>query len=240
MNLLGITIGVLLVLLLALGIAGRLACNTDWGHPLLNVLEGLNRLFCRYYHRLPEANLPLPAEGPALVVSNHVSGVDPMLLIAASPRPLRFIIAREEYERPWLKWLYRAVGFIPVDRTGQPERAFWAARRALESGEVVALFPQGRLEPEPDPDRPLKRGVLLLARLAEVPIYPVRVAGVSRPGTIFAAVFRRGHARLTLGEPIDAVGRSDNGEALWRIKAAIEGWTDTERPSLGSSKRTGG
>ena len=80
----------------------------DWGNRWINRLDGLNRLFCRHFHRLGRQDIPLPARGGALVVSNHVSGLDPLLLIAASPRPLRFLIAREEYERWWLTWLFRA------------------------------------------------------------------------------------------------------------------------------------
>jgi len=74
-------------------------------------------------------------------VSNHVSGLDPLLLIAATRRPLRFVIAREEYERWGLRWLLHAVGCIPIARGRNPRSALSAARAALEAGEVVALFP---------------------------------------------------------------------------------------------------
>ncbi|MGD2083234.1 MAG: 1-acyl-sn-glycerol-3-phosphate acyltransferase, partial [Chromatiales bacterium] len=77
----------------------RAANLTDWGSGWLNLLDGVNRLFCRYYHRMNDVVLPLPAEGAAIVVANHVSGLDPLLLIAASRRPLRFLIAREQFER---------------------------------------------------------------------------------------------------------------------------------------------
>ncbi len=69
---------------------------TDWGQGWLNVLDGFNRIFCRQFHRLNEVWLDLPEAGPAVVVSNHVSGLDPLLLIASSPRPLRFLIASEQ------------------------------------------------------------------------------------------------------------------------------------------------
>src|SRR5688500_11612253 len=93
------------------------ANKADWGNKWLNRLDGLNRIFCRRFHRLRHGKLSLPEEGGALLASNHVSGLVPLLLIAASRRPLRFMIAREEYERWWLKWLLRAVGCIPVERS---------------------------------------------------------------------------------------------------------------------------
>ena len=121
----------------------KAAQQTDWGNIWLNYLDGLNRLFCKYYHRLQYTLIDLPAEGPALVVANHLSGLDGFLLIAASRRPLRFMIAREQYERFGLAWLFKSIGCIPVDRSHRPEKGLRAALRALENGEVVVLFPQG-------------------------------------------------------------------------------------------------
>lgn len=99
------------------------ANKADWGGKWLNRLDGLNRIFCRKFHRLRHAKLHLPAKGGALLASNHVSGLDPLLLIAASRRPLRFMIAREQYDRWWLRWLFRAIGCIPVERSRNPRAA---------------------------------------------------------------------------------------------------------------------
>jgi len=102
--------------------------------------------------------------GCALLACNHISGLDPFLLIAASPRPLRFMIAREEYERFGLRWLFRRGHCIPVDRDRQPERALREALRALNAGEVVAVFPQGGIQRESQGHRKLKGGVVRLAQ----------------------------------------------------------------------------
>lgn len=173
------------------------ANGTDWGHVWLNRLDGLNRLFCRHYHRLNHDPIALPPQGGALLVSNHVSGLDPLLMIAAVQRPLRFIIAQEEYERFGFNGLFRALGCIPVAREQRPELALRAALRALEAGEVVALFPHGRIHLESDPPRALKGGVARLAALSGCPIYPVRITGVSGAGRVLGAVARRSRAQLT-------------------------------------------
>ena len=81
------------------------------------------------------APIPLPETGAAIVVCNHISGLDPLVLIAATPRPLRFLIAREEYERFGLQWLFRLGKCIPVERDKRPELAMRAALRAIENGE---------------------------------------------------------------------------------------------------------
>jgi 1-acyl-sn-glycerol-3-phosphate acyltransferase len=172
------------------------AHKTNWGNIWLNFLDGLNRIFCKYYHRLEYQPVALPDKGPALVVANHVSGLDPMLLIAACHRPLRFMIAREEYERFGLTWLFKAVGCIPVDRSGRPEVALRAALRALEAGEVIALFPQGGLT-LPGEKRKLKRGGLWLAQHSNCPIFPVFISGISGIGHVIRGVLWRSQAKTT-------------------------------------------
>ncbi len=184
----------LLILLLAWWLAGR--AEADWGHAWLQPLDGLNRLFCRHYHRLSSQPLPLPEQGGAIVVANHLSGLDPMLLLAASPRPLRFLIATEQYQRRGLNWLFRAVGCIPVDRHARPEKAFREALKALQQGEVIAIFPHGTIHLDSEPHRPLKPGAVRLAELAHCPILPVRLDGMQAEGEIFKPVFRRAHARI--------------------------------------------
>jgi 1-acyl-sn-glycerol-3-phosphate acyltransferase len=185
------------------------ACKADWGNRWLNRLDGLNRLFCRRFHRLRHGRLPLPETGGALIACNHVSGLDPLLLIAASRRPLRFLIAREQYERWYLKWLFRAIGCIPVERSRNPRAAFHAARAALERGEVVALFPHGRIHLDHHTPVPLKRGVVVMAGLTGVPIIPVRVEGIRGQGLTVPAVVMRSRARVRSFAPI----RCDNSNA---------------------------
>lgn len=202
----------LLVLLLLAAVLGflarrllrlcRCANEADWGSPWLNRLDGLNRLFCRKFHRLRHDDLRLPERGGVLLASNHVSGLDPLLLIAATRRPLRFVIAREQYARWWLRWLFRAIGCIPLERGRHPTAALRAVREALARGEVVALFPQGGIRLDHEPAQPLKRGVALLARMTGAPVVPVRLTGVRGQGRTVSGVFLRSRARLRGFEPL--------------------------------------
>ncbi len=198
------------------------AAEAEWGSRALNLLDGLNRLFCRHYHRLEGGPIPLPETGPALVVSNHLSGLDALLLIATARRPLRFLIAREQYRRFGLQWLFRAVGCIPVDRDSRPEQAFRAALRTLAMGEVVALFPHGGIHLDRDGHRPLKPGAARLAQLAGVPIYPVRIEGIRGEGVIVRSVLLRSHARILTHGPVDCSGLKTR-DCLARIAPIIEG-----------------
>jgi 1-acyl-sn-glycerol-3-phosphate acyltransferase len=104
--------------------------TADWGSRKVNRIAGFISLFCRYLHRFQFDLLPLPTEGGALVASNHISGLDPFLLIAASPRPLRFLIAREEYERFGFNWLFRLAKCIPVDREGRDSSGYRPTKKA--------------------------------------------------------------------------------------------------------------
>jgi 1-acyl-sn-glycerol-3-phosphate acyltransferase len=195
--------------------------NADWGGSTLNVISGLNRLLSYRYHRLSGDVITLPEHGGAIVVSNHVSGLDALLLIAACNRPLRFLIAKEQYERFGIQWLFRSIGCIPVERQARPQRAFRAALRMLAQGEVVALFPHGAIHLDGDPPRRLKAGVVKLAKMSGCLIYPVRLDGIKGQGHTLLSIPIRSRAVLKLGAPIDAKDR-DEKACLQAIAEHIE------------------
>jgi 1-acyl-sn-glycerol-3-phosphate acyltransferase len=200
--------------------SGR-AQRTDWGHPLLNRLDGFNRLFCRWYHGLRGDTLALPQTGGGIVVANHISGLDPLLMIARSTRPLRFLIAREQYDRWWLHWLFKAIGCIPVERATRPQAALRAARDALRAGEVIALFPHGTIVTRRKARPRIKRGAAWLARQLDMPVYPVFLSGVTAAGLTVLAVAVPGRAKLICKLPIDPAG-SDESELMEKIESAIK------------------
>lgn len=217
----------LLVLLAGLWLLWRWVCRqcevaneVDWGNRWLNRLDGLNRLFCRRYHRLRCTPIGLPEKGAAIVASNHVSGLDPLLMAAAARRPLRFMIAREQYQRFGLTWLFKAIGCIPVERHRQPERALREALHVLQRGEVVALFPHGGIRLESDSPRKIKGGVAKLAQITHCPIYPVHITGVRGQGYVLLALILRSRARVIGFEPLSCM--DDSHDCLQILARLLE------------------
>ncbi|WP_244613373.1 MFS transporter [Modicisalibacter radicis] len=123
----------------------------------------------------------IPAEGPALVVCNHVSFMDALVIGGASPRALRFLMDRPIYESPGLNWFFRLAGAIPVDSErrdpGGVRRAMQEVSRALRDGEVVMLFPEGRLTTDGEV-QDFRRGVDMILRRDAVPVVPAALAGL--------------------------------------------------------------
>lgn len=198
---------------------GLRASGADWGRLWLNLLDGWIRLFLKYYHRYQYEPVELPEQGAALLAGNHVSGLDPLLIIAACRRPVRFMIAREEYQRFGLRWFFRAGGCIPVERSGKPEKAFREALAALKQGEVIGIFPEGGIHLSTHRPRHLKRGIAVLAELSGAQVYPVRVSGIAAEGHVILAVLKRSHARLRGFSSLNcaALGQSTCLEQLEQI-----------------------
>ncbi len=199
--------------------ACRRANRVEWGLGWMNLLDGFNRLFCYRYHRLNLVRLRIPRSGPAILAANHVSGLDPMLLLASARRPIRFLIAREEYERFGLNWLFRAIKCIPVDRETRPELALRAAMRSLQQGHVVAIFPHGRIHTDADGPCRIKPGALRLAQLTGADILPLRISGIRGAGHVVQGVVLRSRAQREAFPRIVAEGRelSDLRDELQRI-----------------------
>lgn len=196
--------------------------KADWGHPILNILDGLNVMYCRYIHRLQASDmLPLPSQGAALVVANHSAGLDSLVLIALSRRPLRFLIDRNQYDRFLVRWLFDAIGCIPVDYGHRPEKALRAALRGLQQGEVIALYPQGDFW-LPGRPKKFKRGALWLAQHTNCFIYPVYLTGMPWQGTVYGSLLVPGHVQARYFPPINA---SDDSEVK-RLRHILDGELD--------------
>ena len=113
-------------------------------------------------------NLPT---GGCLIVPNHITWVDAIILQLACPRPVRFIIDEEFYRKPALQPVLRMARAIPIDRR-KPREAIRRATEQIEAGQFVCIFPEGQLSRTGTLAR-LQRGFEMIARHAQAPVVPV-------------------------------------------------------------------
>jgi 1-acyl-sn-glycerol-3-phosphate acyltransferase len=226
-----------LYLAVAVGLTVRSArqCRDGWGVWFLYMIQRLyGGLIFRW--RCTNGPCPIPAEGGGLVIANHRSPVDPMMVWtnhhfrgepSGRERDIRvagFLTASEYCDVPGMRWLVRTMRSIPVDRDGQDMAPTREALRRLKNGELVGLFPEGginwgtRL-------RSANPGVAFLALKGKVPIYPVFIHDAPQPVTSMADPFiRRCRVRVTYGDPIDLSdyhGRKTSPELLNEVTDLI-------------------
>ena len=123
----------------------------------------------------------IPAQGPALLVSNHVSFADAVILHAVCPRHLRFVIDADIYRTPVLNWLFRAVGAIPVtdprvDRH-LVRQGYDRIAEALAAGDLVCIFPEGGITRDGEIGT-FKNGIGKIVQRTPVPVIPVALRGL--------------------------------------------------------------
>lgn len=143
----------------------------------------------------------MPRQGPLLLVSNHVSLLDPPLIGAVTPRQLTFLAKAELFDVPLLGRLIRALNARPVRREGGDARALKDALRALEEGRALLVFPEGTRGPE-GVLREAKAGVGMLAVLSGAVVVPVYITGSGRAMPRGAAMPRPAKVRVRFGAPL--------------------------------------
>ncbi len=118
----------------------------------------------------------VPANGPALLVSNHVSFVDALLIGASTDRVIRYLLHRDYYDMRWLNWFFRLMNAIPVSATNRRDivESLRRARRELEAGQVVCIFAEGAIS-RIGRMLPFKRGFEKIVDGTTVPIIPVHL-----------------------------------------------------------------
>lgn len=164
----------------------------------------------------------LPADGPAILCPNHISFLDSAFLMLTVPRNISFV-GKAEYLDDWkTKYLFPAMGMIPIDRSGgsRSQAALDAAEAVLRRGELFGIFPEGTRSR----DGHLYKGRTGAARLAMkvgCPIYPVGIVGTDDIQPVDAKVPKlRRSCSITIGRPIRPERYAGRGpeHLAWRSK----------------------
>lgn len=156
----------------------------------------------------------IPAQGPALLICNHVGFVDAIVISAACPRPIRFIMESSIFRIPVLSSIFRGMKAIPVAPAKEDpqvyQRAFEIVARELRDGNLVCIFPEGRLTADGEIGA-LRSGVMRILEETLVPVVPLALSGLwdsmfsRKYGPVWNRWPRRIWARVTLrvGAPMD-------------------------------------
>jgi 1-acyl-sn-glycerol-3-phosphate acyltransferase len=191
--------------------AGELQRRTrQFGRPIVSRLWNIETVG---YERLPPA-------GPAILCPNHISFLDSGFLMMTLPRNISFV-GKAEYMDSWkTKYVFPALGMIPIDRSGGEKSAdaLQAAEGVLRRGELFGIFPEGTRSRSGKLHKG-RTGAARLAMKVGCPIFPVGVVGTDRiqpPDAKMPALFKS--CRITIGRPIRPERYANRGpeHLAWR------------------------
>lgn len=174
-------------------------------------------LLVKAVYRLRTSGLDnIPQEGAAVLVANHVSFADAVIIMGASPRPIRFVMDHRIFRTPLLGFVFRHCGAIPIasakEDPAMMEAAFAEVGRALADGDLVGIFPEGNITHDGEV-QPFRPGISRILESKPVPVVPMALSGLW--GSFFSRVdgvamktpFRRGvfsDIALHVGAPVPA------------------------------------
>jgi 1-acyl-sn-glycerol-3-phosphate acyltransferase len=150
---------------------------------------------------------PFPRSGPAIIVCNHTCSADGPFVLAASDRPISFLVAHEHFNvHPVAAAVLRHLRCVPVVRTGNDPTALRRALARLAAGDLVCVFPEGNLSGVAlNHCRHAKPGVAFLALTTRLPVYTVHVRGGPRTDQLLRSwvLPTRRAVRVIFGKPVD-------------------------------------
>ncbi len=175
----------------------------------------------------------VPDEGPALIVCNHVSYMDALILAASIPRPVRFVMYYKIFNIPVMRFIFRNAKAIPIAGAQEnPElmrQAFEAIDQALAEGEIVGIFPEGKLTKDGE-IAAFKSGIERVLAKRPVPVVPMALRGMwssmwshrdNRMGRMRVPRRFRAHVDVVADAPVD--GHEATAEMLEAKVRALRG-----------------
>ncbi len=189
------------------------------------------------YRLRVRGDLHIPTDGAAILVCNHVSFVDAVILGVVSPRPMVFIMDHRIFKTPGIGWFFKLVKAIPIAPQKEDpqayEAAFARARQVLDEGELLCLFPEGSITRD-GKLQPFKAGIMKILETHPVPVVPSalhnlwgstfsRIEGVAMSKPLRRGLFN--HVGLVVGEPIASQDVTPEG-----LQARVQALLDEPSP----------
>jgi len=175
----------------------------------------------------------VPEDGPAVVVCNHVSFVDALVIMAACRRPIRFVMDHHIFRWPVLNFVFRTSKAIPIapakEDPAMMERAFEEVGKALDAGDLVGIFPEGKITGDGNIN-PFPPGITRILARNPVPVVPLALRGLwgsffsRKDGAAMTRPFRRGmFSRIELVTGAAILAAEATPERLQAEVAAMRG-----------------
>lgn len=208
---------------LLMGLAGYLVwqrrrLRLNWAQTFW---YGVNYVIARLLWRgRIDRELPVAGNQGAVIVSNHRSSVDPCFIEIATNRVVHWMVAKEYFALRALGRFLRLAEAIPTNRGGVDTQATKMAIRHAQCGELVGIFPEGRINRT---DRLLlagRSGAAMIALKARVPVIPCYIRGAPYDGTTLGCLFMPARVTVRIGQPIDLsefYGRENERDVLEQV-----------------------
>lgn len=170
--------------------------------PLANVFWRVTRAYMLYWHQLRwTGEHHVPRQGPAILAANHTTGLDGLAIQAALPRVVRWVMLKS-YVIRGLGPMWRRIQPIALDKNGTAGLGqLRQILRTLQDGQLVGLFPEGRLQRTHRELQPFEPGIGMIARRTAAPIIPVWISGTPRARNMLWHFLLPSRSRVRFGRP---------------------------------------
>ncbi|TAN61370.1 1-acyl-sn-glycerol-3-phosphate acyltransferase [bacterium] len=170
--------------------------------PLYRVLRFISFLLCKlFFHFEVFGKERIPRKGGFIIVSNHASFLDPVILGISCPRLLSYAARDSLFSGAFFADLLRRIGVFPIKRWSADLSAVRESARRLNGGFGLVIFPEGTRSASGD-IQSVTRGFVLLAQKARVPIIPARIFGSHKAWPKSRRIFRPAKVRVLFLEPV--------------------------------------
>ena len=165
----------------------------------------------------------LPPAGGGLVLSNHQSNLDPILIGLGCPRRLNYVARTTLFRFAPLAWLINSLDAIPIDREGSGFGGLKETLKRLKGGELVLLFPEGTRTPDGE-IQPMKPGFCAIAKRSGLPLIPMALDGAFEAWPRHRSIPRPAVVHVEFGAPIapEEVARMSDDELVREVQRRIQ------------------
>lgn len=196
-----------MLMLVGLGYAGHYLSHGPLPTAAANFFWHLVRFYCLVWHRLQwTGRHHIPHDGPVVLASNHTTALDPILMQAACPRQIRWLMLTS-YRFKTLEWFWRIIDPVFIDddpETGGRANASRQVRqvvRHLKDGDILGIFPEGGLQYDNRVLKKFEPGVAVTGKLGKAQIVPCWIEGTARSKSLLVHFLKPGRRKIAFGKP---------------------------------------